>query len=291
MKRKLGGLILGLVCCVGASGPAKAGDFNYGAGSLKDYGAAAVPVPAPVPVPVYAPEWYFRVDIGVGFGSDPSVSTSGEPFGIPFAAEPVGYDPSLIDKSFDTTVTGGVGVGYIWSRYFRTDITFDYRSEAEANISGSQIYVDSVGNYGQADVDDQNALRTGVFLLNGYFDFGSHFGFTPYVGGGVGFAYNELKRNSETTDSDCGADPTCAAPALVSSSGGSETEHDISFAAAATAGVSYAFNPTVVLDVNYRYLYIGGSDVNLNINGVSTLVEIGDINEHQVRAGLRFNVD
>jgi opacity protein-like surface antigen len=41
--------------------------------------------------------------------------------------------------------------------------------------------------------------------------------------------------------------------------------------------------------VNYRYLYFGGSDVGPT--GANSTVSIGDLNEHQIRAGLRFYIN
>ena len=65
---------------------------------------------------------------------------------------------------------------------------------------------------------------------------------------------------------------------------------DVQFAAAAMAGVSYDFSSFFAIDVNYRFLHIGGSGVSLAPDVAST-VEIGDLNEHQIRAGFRFYVN
>jgi opacity protein-like surface antigen len=45
------------------------------------------------------------------------------------------------------------------------------------------------------------------------------------------------------------------------------------------------------IDVNYRYLYFGGADIDLGINGAGSAVEIGSVNEHQIRAGFRFYIN
>jgi opacity protein-like surface antigen len=67
---------------------------------------------------------------------------------------------------------------------------------------------------------------------------------------------------------------------------------DVAFAAAAMVGVSYDFSSFFAIDVNYRYMHIGGSQVTLGEQGApSSTVEIGDINEHQIRAGFRFYVN
>jgi opacity protein-like surface antigen len=62
--------------------------------------------------------------------------------------------------------------------------------------------------------------------------------------------------------------------------------------------VSYDFSSFFAIDVNYRFLHIGGSEVSLDdatLPGSSTLlgsaVEVDSINEHQIRAGFRFYVN
>ena len=66
------GSALALLVTLGT--PAVAGDWNNGAGSVKDsYGTDAIAVPAPVPSPDYAARWYLRGDVGIGFGASPSI--------------------------------------------------------------------------------------------------------------------------------------------------------------------------------------------------------------------------
>jgi opacity protein-like surface antigen len=65
----------------------------------------------------------------------------------------------------------------------------------------------------------------------------------------------------------------------------------INFAGAAMAGLTYDINSIVSLDVGYRFLYIGGTDIDLVLNGVNSDVTVGGISEHQIRAGLRFYID
>ena len=65
---------------------------------------------------------------------------------------------------------------------------------------------------------------------------------------------------------------------------------DVQFAGAAMVGVTYDISTLWALDVNYRFLHIGGSEVSLKPD-VASSVAIGDLNEHQIRAGLRFLVN
>ena len=266
MRRTLTCLWLSLA--LGAATPALAGgDLDYSSG-ISPYGVAT-PVPAPIPVPVYEAAWYFRADFAAGFGSDPSVTTTGRPF----AAGTIGLNPAWLSESFEPSFTGGVGVGYVWGPYFRTDFTVDIHSIMNADFTGS---APSPG--GTLTVTDKTKFMSTILLLNGYYDIRTGSPFTPYIGGGVGFAVNQLTRNSNSTDS---------GPAADTSANGRTTK--VAFAAAAMVGLNYDINTFASIDVGYRYLYIGGSDVGPT--GANSLVSIGSLNEHQIRAGIRFYIN
>ena len=57
------------------------------------------------------------------------------------------------------------------------------------------------------------------------------------------------------------------------------------------AGLTYDINTFVGIDVNYRFLYIGGTSVETPINNSASKIEVGGIGEHQIRVGLRFYVN
>jgi opacity protein-like surface antigen len=270
MRRATLGLWLGLALAATGTSPALAdGDVvpDYRSG-INPYGVAT-PVPAPIPVPVDEPEWYFRGDFAAGFGSNPSVSTTG----TPFAGNTTGFDPSWLKPSFEPSFTGGVGVGYVWGPAFRTDFTVDLHSIMQAKFIGTNAN-------NTLSVDDKTKLMATILLINAYYDFRTGTPFTPYIGGGLGFSVDQLTRNSNQTDA-------TGATTTTTSVNGRST--NVQFAAAAMAGLTYEFNSFVALDVNYRYLYFGGSEVGPT--GANSTVEIGGINEHQIRAGLRFYID
>jgi opacity protein-like surface antigen len=56
-------------------------------------------------------------------------------------------------------------------------------------------------------------------------------------------------------------------------------------------GFTYDLGHSTLLDVNYRFLHIGGSDISLGYEGLRSSVSFDAQNEHQLRAGLRFNID
>jgi len=220
------------------------------------------PIPAPIPIPVEEADWYFRGDFAAGFGGSPSVNV----LGANFIEQTFG--PTARSESFEPSFTGGVGVGYVWAPYFRTDLTVDIHSIMNTEQSGFN---------GAASGVDKTKFMSTILLLNAYYDIRTGSPWTPYVGGGLGFAVNQLTRNVDYTG-----------PLGTVSAGGRST--DVQFAAAAMVGVSYDFSSFFAIDVGYRYLYIGGSSVGLAPAYPST-TEIGSLNEHQIRAGLRFYVN
>ncbi len=272
MNRAAIALLLGLALGVGGMTPALAGgnlvapDYRTG---INSYGVAT-PVPAPIPVPVYEAAWYLRGDFAAGFGADPSVTATGTPYG----GGTLGLNAFTLTKSFEPSFTGGVGVGYVWGPNFRTDLTVDLHSIFEAKFNGTATYAG-----GSVTVQDKSKWMSTILLANAYYDFRTGTPFTPYLGGGVGFAVNQLTRDSNASDTLAGT----------TSFGGRSTQ--VQFAAAAMAGLTYEMSSVVALDVNYRFLYVGGPDVDLTINNVPTGMAIGSLNEHQIRAGLRFYIN
>ncbi len=271
----------------------QAADWNYGAGSVKDYGSAAVPVPAPAPVPVYRPEWYFRADFGLGLTGGPDAEERGYYYADDAATGGRRIIPAdWVNGDFETLATWGIGVGRYWSSHFRTDLTAETRSQGKVKIDARDVYTARNGSRMDTRIDDESTLRGGLFLVNGYYDLpqAKWRGFTPYIGAGLGFAWTELKRNHGTIVNECS--PACTRRETIREQ---EKQHEISFAAQVTTGMTYTFSEYVELDVNYRYLYLGGSDIQVGINsrsvGGTSIIEVDDIHEHQLRAGLRFNVN
>lgn len=296
---------------------ANAADWNYGAGSVKDYGQAGVPVPAPVPIPDYAAKWYLRADIGFGWLNAPSVGENGMTFGTadsPGATGPTpfGTQSSWFQRDFQTSASYGVGAGYYWTPGVRTDITGEVRSQQKVNGSGSYSYqaygynagppvtysalVDGTGTPNvtvNGNLVDTTTVKQGVFLFNAYYDMPIGRGFTPYVGAGIGVAVNELDRTASLTESTC--DPTSLPSCAVSTPRLSTSVHDktqnATLAWALMVGTSYDLTRDTKLDVNYRYMHIDGTHMDMVVNGSSSRISIGDVSEHAIRAGIRWNIE
>jgi opacity protein-like surface antigen len=232
------------------------------------------PVPAPIPIPVEEAEWYFRADFAAGFGGSPSVNVLGTNL-----VESV-FGSATRSDSFEPSFVGGAGVGYVWSPNWRTDFTAEVHSIMHTQQQASGVVVLPGGTDPEnVWVQDKTKMMSTILLLNGYYDFRTGSPWTPYLGAGLGFAVNQLTQSySLSADSE--------------DASASQRSTDVAFAAAAMVGVSYDFSSFFAIDVNYRYLHIGGSQVTLGGEGTpASTVEIGDINEHQIRAGFRFYVN
>lgn len=329
MKRQTARLSL-LAAVLGISTPALSADW----GGIKDYQAnPGTPVPAPVPIPEFRPSWYFRFDIGVGTVSNPGVDDPEFTYGLGSLENPSDFrtsPSSWFDDDFDTFFTAGAGVGYYFGNHFRVDATIEKRSKDDVSVNGydewdTYRYLDADGNpatigsvytndgnrdgsgnvvgNGIADartrltVSESTKLEGTLWLANAYYDLGTFRGFTPYVGGGIGFSWNEITRDRTQTTHQCNnetaAQNGCPGGSYVQvSSDHAEDKADkVTLAAAAMAGFSYQITDMTSVDIGYRYLFVQGTDAVLSIGGQQSRIEIGDQNAHQVRAGLRFDVD
>jgi opacity protein-like surface antigen len=146
--------------------------------------AADVPSNPPAivqqPVPVIeeiAQGWYLRGDVGGGMMRSDRLSVT------PLPATGVIENTALGDAWF---VGLGVGYQYDWLRF---DVTGEYRGKASFNAISSYTAGCATGTC----LDVYNGfLKSWLVLVNVYADLGTWWCFTPFVGVGVGGAYNTI---------------------------------------------------------------------------------------------------
>lgn len=330
MKNKLTCLSLGLACLMGASASAVAGGMGNDAGGLKDSIYEGVPVPAPSPIPMYSAEWYVRADVGYSYATDAGVTTSGPGFfaydnnrdGPAMVSLGFGrYVTPNIRAEFLVDLRNDYKVGASDQSY-RGIITEPATSRVRGGPGGT--------NRHYYDVTRSDEVRIGHYtgLLNLYYDFKNSTRFTPYVGGGAGVVIHTMKRRyresaicqfstNDTTGAQVTyqADPLGAPPDTtpVCASAGqlpggdteanstdtnnyvsnrSYTETGYGLAASLTAGVAMEIGNDMLVDVGYRYMWMGG-DVKIIAPTLNTSsnINIGASTEHQLRVGLRWNIN
>jgi opacity protein-like surface antigen len=248
-----------------------AGAFVVGTGNLA---SAADLLPLPPPPPLEAPPipisgWYLRGDVGVGIASINNLSSSFAPGFV------VGGDEFNAATLGDSTFLD-LGAGYQFNNWFRADVTGEYRTSA--HFSAIESYT-SFCAFARCYDDYSASVGSAVGLANGYFDLGTWFGITPFVGGGVGFDYTTI---AGLTD-------------IGANSGGfgfAPTRSTTNFAWAAMAGLSYSVTPNLKLEIGYRYLDLGdpgsGSIVCTNTPACGYEVQKFHMTSNDVRLGMRW---
>lgn len=265
-------VLVGAVAAVAAAASAQAADLNGGSagaygGSLKDSYAA----PAP------SRSWYVRLDGGYDWHGTPEIFNESGTL--------------LINSSIGGAGFIGGGVGMYLGPRWRADFTYDHafgakvKGTAGPTITGGLV----------PDINAEGKLSRDLFLFNAYYDFDFGGRITPYVGGGIGFARHEFT-DGKLWDS-------------AGTVGTIDSSSSTNFAAALMAGVSIALtggqqcctgtkdvvvssNRGLMLDVGYRFIYEGETKTGdthwLNFNQDP---KIDDILTHEVRVGLRYNIN
>jgi opacity protein-like surface antigen len=175
---------------------------------------------------------------------------------------------SFASGDLDGSWSLGAGVGYQITSYLRTDLTVDYWFDSD--FEGSTVGLCGGVTCVSSDSSSYNAW---VLLANAYADLGTWYGFTPYVGAGIGGAH--------VSWDDLGN--TIAGTTTVH-----EGSEDWRFAWALMAGTSYCLTDQLKLDVGYRYTNVDGGRMFELANGAGPGFDDG-FNVHEARAGLRYD--
>lgn len=214
-------------------------------------GDYSLPMPADLPrKPVFSAlhGWYLRGDLGYRLGKVSGVDVT-----------PAG--PTLTDSKLDGAIDFSIGGG-LKLDWFRTDLTLDYAAPAKFHATSNP-----------ATPDDVTAkIQALSLMMNGYVDLGTWYGFTPYVGAGVGAAFLRVGDYQSI-----GVPPASQAAAK-----------DWNLTYAAMAGVAFAVSRNMMLDVGYRYHNLGNAPMLTDATGS---LQVKDIAAHEIRFGLRWYFD
>jgi opacity protein-like surface antigen len=319
MNTKLSGLTLGFAIATLAVSPAMAGgDVIYQ--GIKDPHAAAVPVPAPIPVELYDPEYYVRLDVGGAFiGS--GVDEVGTPNDIRSPGSIEAIESGGI--GFGRYITPSIRAEFTVDLYTKADLG---ESSANTYIDSLQgVGIDDAAGNPTTDTRTYDVTRLeqikyeqDLGLVSLYYDIKNHSRFTPYVGAGLGVTYRQLTRtateqancrdthNSDTTPGGVEEGYHPPAPAAYAPYCGNtqsslpitqtlSSEEEIKrwdIAAAAMAGFSVEVSDNILWDTGYRVVWQNNtlSSSSPSISGNSK-VELDDTIQHQIRTGIRLNIN
>ena len=185
--------------------------------------------------------WYLRGDVGVGvqrFQAFDHFQTN------PNFVWPASWQ--IVQKETDDAAFIDFGVGYQVNNWLRFDFTGEHRASAKFKTVGSYHEFCPGGATCFDQYDGSHAAE--VFMLNAYLDLGTWWCLTPFVGVGVGGAWNSV-----TTVTDLGIVNT-QAPGFGFSSA------DVSnwnLAWSAQAGLAYNVSNNLKLEMALRYLNLG----------------------------------
>ena len=225
--------------------------------------AADFSPPPPMVVPPDVSSWYLRGQIGVGMNH----------FTIDYLPSPpnVGNGFVFDQHSIADTVFIGFGAGYNWNNWLRFDGTVEYRAKTQINARG---VFDPITGFGDAY---QGYLKSWVFLANAYVDLGTWNCFAPFVGAGVGGAYNTM---ADLVDMGIGT----------TGAGFGRNSSQWSPAWALYAGIGYDVSKSLKVDLTYRYLNYGSvTDTVDCIGGCSPdSYKFGNLYSHDIMLGLRW---
>ena len=191
---------------------------------------------------------------------------------------------------FDNFFAGGIGFGRYITPNVRLGLDLDYRHYTSSTYNVGTPTAVQLTNLGTIPLE----VNSTSLMLNAVYDFTPSRRFSPYVGGGIGWAFHnlELKGSSYTNDVDL-ADGT-AETGLVSSGGSSSSS---AFAANVMAGVSVNIRKGLFLDVGYKFSYLGDADVDFRVSHNGTAgytsaanIELEDLMTHEFKVGLRYDL-
>lgn len=240
--------------------------FSAGGALAADMLAPPPPPPpmvqAPPPIDVGS-GFYLRGDVGVGMYNYERLDL------VPPVA-----GASTLHNSLDSTVFFGIGAGYQFNSWLRTDATIEYRTPSKFSVT-EQIAGPPVGwNITKGRVSGI------VGLANAYVDLGTWHRITPFIGAGIGFA---SMTTSNVRDTGYGA--------FAGGSGSASNKTSTALAWAIHAGLGYDLTTNLKAEVAYRYLNIG--DVNsgrvvCTVPCAAYNAKIKNLDSHDVKFGMRY---
>ena len=261
-----------LIIAAVTAGPASAADLGgYRGGSIKDTYVQPMPEVSRGP----AGPCYFRADVGYSASTDADITwAQTDPVTHDFLTDQV----TTLDSGNSWFGEAGAGCGS-GARGLRGELMLGYHGSRDVSGEPATAWYQPAGAPPVAPEADplHTSITSYTMMLNAYKDLGTFGNLTPYVGAGVGMAYNKMDDVYFTGN-----------PALVNKIKG---DSELSFAWSLMAGVGYRVSDRATLDIGYRYFDMGDAssetiDNTLNYN---PRVNIDDITAHEIKVGLRYN--
>lgn len=241
--------------------------------------------------------WYLRGDIGYAFS---------HPFEDVTASS--GTTSFNSDKSL---FAGSIGMGYHLNDYLRVELNggiLPYNKFGDHALvpdgcaghtgtvtigPGGVVIIGSAPATEDCEATNRATNKGYSVMANGYVDLGTYVGLTPYVGGGLGVAYNkyfktmgERKCVEVAPDSTGAGGFTCDDPAGYKGAESSESKFNLAYSIG--AGLSYQVSKNVSVDLGYEYFSVPGAKYVAYDSGAFGIHK--GINYQTVKLGLRYDL-
>jgi opacity protein-like surface antigen len=239
---------------------------------------------------------YFRADLGYSVSKDPSVkwpvsnidrtyidnNTNGVfDTGDTLVSSISTYvGDAVSNATIENTWFGAGGIGCSSGSYgVRGELMLGYHGARKLDGVPFPFTVTDNGIPPAAPVDDplHTSIKSYTLMMNGYKDLGRWGNITPYVGAGVGLAYNKMDEVYFTQN--------------VFLTNRIQGEGRLSLAWSLMAGVGIQLTDRAILDVGYRYLDLGKAQSGRvdNAGFVNPRVLVDDLAAHEFKVGLRYH--
>ena len=233
--------------------------------------------------------WYLRGDIGNVFGTrlddvDYRIFDSGSG----------SFDEaSFASGDLHSALSWGLGLGYGFNEWIRTDLTVDaFRASFEGTMSSPLPCLPAYPGTScrSADRSDMSAVSV---MANAYVDFGTIVGITPYLGAGIGASFvswDRLDSRLRCVEGVNGCPDDSISGVRYDGRSGWRLTY------ALMAGLAYDLSDDFKLDVGYRYRHIEGGEMSgwdivaASAGATGIRGSHGDIDQHEVRIGLRYQI-
>ncbi|MFZ1813976.1 MAG: outer membrane beta-barrel protein [Rhizobiaceae bacterium] len=224
--------------------------------------------------------WYLRGDIGTYHGSGT----------LDYAA---GGSNDMTQQHLGDDLSFNLGFGHIFNDRFRADVTVSH-TPGFNHYAISPLTPCGGGFTGDCLTESWGTIDVTSVQANAYVTLGEWNRIRPYAGAGVGLA--SVSWDNFGYFDYCQLDPgeDCAfathsggAGVEVWQSGAATTGHDRSylFVGSIMLGADYRVSDRVTVDVGYKYSR--AADIGFDSGEA---VEIGALNLHEVRMGLRYEI-
>lgn len=195
-------------------------------------------------------------------------------------------DSVKLSKDHQTAFTGNIayGVNFLpaYNVPIRLEFEYAYHDKVNLNSTVTGAPALTISGINITEMKNKNNVTSQTFMFNGYYDFINHSKFTPYLSVGLGSAYTKFETAAEIASS---------TTTIENNNASDKSSH---FAWAVGAGVSYAINPNLSLDLSYRYLNMGESKNTLHYinHATSDTVDIENkikVDAQDLTFGLRYS--